>query len=192
MVFVWSNLTRGDPTYTLVQVSVNDLIMVVAFAPIVALLLGVTDIVVPWDTLLLSVLLYIVVPLAAGILTRNRLVAQGGEAAVEAFRDRIKPLTMAALLITVVRDKKGDGHAVLTVKTDKGEFILDNQAEEILLWSETGYRFVKRQSQSNPNVWIALGDPRPPTSTASPRAELLFPEYQVTLRIPQIQVTFVR
>ena len=102
MVFVWSNLTRGDPTYTLVQVSVNDLIMVVAFAPIVALLLGVTDIVVPWDTLLLSVLLYIVVPLAAGILTRNRLVAQGGEAAVEAFRDRIKPLTMAALLITVV------------------------------------------------------------------------------------------
>ena len=59
MVFVWSNLTRGDPTYTLVQVSVNDLIMVVAFAPIVALLLGVTDIVVPWDTLLLSVLLYL-------------------------------------------------------------------------------------------------------------------------------------
>lgn len=102
MVFVWSNMTRGDPTYTLVQVSVNDLIMVVAFAPIVALLLGVTDIVVPWDTLLLSVLLYIVVPLAAGILTRNRLVAQGGEAAVDTFRDRIKPLTMTALLITVV------------------------------------------------------------------------------------------
>ena len=102
MVFVWSNLTRGDPTYTLVQVSVNDLIMVVAFAPIVALLLGVTDIVVPWNTLLLSVLLYIVVPLAAGILTRNRLVAQGGEAAVEVFRDRIKPITMAALLVTVV------------------------------------------------------------------------------------------
>lgn len=102
MVFVWSNLTRGDPTYTLVQVSVNDLIMVVAFAPIVALLLGVTDIAVPWETLLLSVLLYIVVPLGAGILTRRRLEARGGAAAVEAFRERIKPLAMAALLATVV------------------------------------------------------------------------------------------
>jgi predicted transglutaminase-like cysteine proteinase len=74
-----------------------------------------------------------------------------------------------ALLITVVRDKRGDGHAVLTVKTDKGEFILDNQAEDILLWSETGYRFVKRQSQNDPNTWVALGDPRPATSTAAAR-----------------------
>jgi predicted transglutaminase-like cysteine proteinase len=65
-----------------------------------------------------------------------------------------------ALLITVVRDKKGDGHAVLTVKTDKGDFVLDNQEEQVLLWSETGYRFVKRQSLSNPNNWVALG-PRP-------------------------------
>ena len=72
-----------------------------------------------------------------------------------------------ALLITVVRDKKGDGHAVLTVKTDKGDFVLDNQAEQILPWWETGYRFVKRQSQSDPNVWVALGDPRPATSTAA-------------------------
>jgi predicted transglutaminase-like cysteine proteinase len=72
-----------------------------------------------------------------------------------------------ALLITVVRDKKGDGHAVLTVRTDKGDLILDNQAEDILLWSDTGYRFVKRQSQSNPNVWVSLGDPRPATSTAA-------------------------
>jgi len=72
-----------------------------------------------------------------------------------------------ALLITVVRDKQGDGHAVLTVKTDKGEFILDNQNEEILLWSDTGYQFVKRQSQTDPNVWVALGDPRPATATAS-------------------------
>jgi predicted transglutaminase-like cysteine proteinase len=75
-----------------------------------------------------------------------------------------------ALLITVVRDKKGDGHAVLTVKSDKGEFILDNQAEEILLWSETGYRFVKRQSQSNPNQWVSLGDTRPAVSTAAASA----------------------
>ena len=74
-----------------------------------------------------------------------------------------------ALLITVVRDKKGDGHAVLTVKTDKGDFILDNQAGNVLLWSETGYRFVKRQSQSDQNVWVALGDPRPATATATAR-----------------------
>jgi predicted transglutaminase-like cysteine proteinase len=72
-----------------------------------------------------------------------------------------------ALLITVVRDAKGDGHAVLTVKTDRGELILDNQNTAIVPWYETGYRFVKRQSQSNPNVWIALGDPRPSTATAS-------------------------
>jgi predicted transglutaminase-like cysteine proteinase len=75
-----------------------------------------------------------------------------------------------ALLITVVRDKNGDGHAVLTVKSDKGEFILDNQASDIALWSDTGYRFVKRQSQSDPNVWISLGDSRPAATTAaSPR-----------------------
>jgi len=74
-----------------------------------------------------------------------------------------------ALLITVVRDKRGDGHAVLTAKTDRGEFILDNQNEEVLLWSDTGYRFVKRQSQSDPNVWVALGDPRPATTTAASR-----------------------
>ena len=74
----------------------------------------------------------------------------------------------SALLVTVVRDKKGDGHAVLTVKTDKGEFILDNQNESIVLWSETGYRFVKRQSQLDANAWVALGDPPPATTTASP------------------------
>jgi predicted transglutaminase-like cysteine proteinase len=74
-----------------------------------------------------------------------------------------------ALLITVVRDRNGDGHAVLTVKTDKGEFILDNQSPEILLWSETGYHFVKRQSQNDPNTWIGLGDPRPAVATATAR-----------------------
>jgi predicted transglutaminase-like cysteine proteinase len=75
----------------------------------------------------------------------------------------------SALLVTVVRDQRGDGHAVLTVKTDKGEFILDNQNEAVLLWSETNYRFVKRQSQTDPNVWMALGDPRPATATATSR-----------------------
>ena len=102
MVFVWSNLTRGDPNYTLVQVSVNDVIMVFAFAPIVALLLGVTDIVVPWDTLLLSVALYVLLPLLAGFFTRRKLVATGGEAAVDAFKARVQPFAIVGLLVTVV------------------------------------------------------------------------------------------
>ena len=74
-----------------------------------------------------------------------------------------------ALLITVVRDKKGEGHAVLTVKSDKGEYVLDNQNEDVVAWTDTGYRFVKRQSQSDPNVWVSLGDSRPAVSTASSR-----------------------
>jgi predicted transglutaminase-like cysteine proteinase len=74
-----------------------------------------------------------------------------------------------ALLITVVRDKKGDGHAVLTVKTNRGEFVLDNQVGEILAWNKTGYRFVKRQSQSDPNSWVALGEPRMAPATVSSR-----------------------
>ena len=102
MVFVWSQLTKGDPNYTLVQVSVNDLIMVVAFAPIVAFLLGVTDIRVPWETLILSVVLYIVIPLIAGALTRRALIARGGEAAVAHFTTRIKPASVLGLLLTVV------------------------------------------------------------------------------------------
>lgn len=99
MVFVWSQLVRGDATYTLVQVSVNDAVMVLAFAPIVALLLGVTSIPVPWETLLLSVLLYVVVPLAAGIATRAALRE---EAAVAAFTARLKPAGVLGLLATVV------------------------------------------------------------------------------------------
>jgi predicted transglutaminase-like cysteine proteinase len=71
--------------------------------------------------------------------------------------------------VTVVRDKDGDGHAVLTVRTDKGDYVLDNQIEKILLWSDTGYRFVKRQSQSNPNVWVSLDDLRPAVATATLR-----------------------
>jgi ACR3 family arsenite transporter len=107
MVFVWSQLTRGDATYTLVQVSVNDVIMIFAFAPIVALLLGVTDITVPWRTLILSVGLYVVIPLAAGYATRRQLVrraAKGGNgnAAVDRFVGRIKPFSVIGLLATVV------------------------------------------------------------------------------------------
>ena len=104
MVFVWSQMTRGDPAYTLVQVSVNDIIMVFAFAPIVALLLGVTDIAVPWETLLLAVALYVVVPLAAGALTRQWLLqrAGGDAAAISRFTGALKPLSVVGLLLTVV------------------------------------------------------------------------------------------
>jgi len=118
MVFVWSQLTRGDATYTLVQVSLNDVIMVFAFAPIVALLLGVTDIDVPWETLLLSVGLYVVIPLIAGALTRRHLTrnaggGEAGEAAVTRFTHAIKPLSVIALLATVVLLFGFQGHVIL-------------------------------------------------------------------------------
>lgn len=107
MVFVWSQLTRGDPTYTLVQVSVNDVIMIFAFAPIVALLLGITDIAVPWETLLLSVGLYILIPLTAGALTRRRLMSHPDSpkqsvAALARFTAAVKPFSVFGLLATVV------------------------------------------------------------------------------------------
>ncbi|MGB0630811.1 MAG: ACR3 family arsenite efflux transporter [Alphaproteobacteria bacterium] len=107
MVFVWSQLTRGDATYTLVQVSVNDVIMIFAFAPIVALLLGVTDISVPWRTLLLSVGLYVVIPLVAGYVTRRQLIRRAarngnGTAAIDRFVSRIKPFSVIGLLATVI------------------------------------------------------------------------------------------
>jgi len=98
MVFVWSQLTRGDATYTLVQVSVNDLIMVVAFAPIVAFLLGVTDIVVPWETLVLATVLYVVLPLLAGLATRRVL---GTPDRIETFTAKVKPWSVVGLIVTV-------------------------------------------------------------------------------------------
>ena len=102
MVFVWSQLTRGDPNYTLVQVSVNDIIMVFAFAPIAAFLLGVSDIQVPWQTLLLSVVLYVVLPLVAGALTRRRMEAGGDGLRLERFVSQLKPWSVIGLLGTVV------------------------------------------------------------------------------------------
>jgi ACR3 family arsenite transporter len=102
MVFVWSQMTKGDANYTLVQVTVNDLIMVVAFAPIVAFLLGATSISVPWATLILSTVLYVVIPLAAGLVTRAYLIRTAGPAAVSAFTQRIKPASIIGLLLTVV------------------------------------------------------------------------------------------
>lgn len=102
MVFVWSQLVRGDANYTLVQVSVNDVIMIFAFAPIAALLLGVTDVIVPWDTLLLSVVLYVLVPLGAGYLTRRRLDRSGDPSRIANFTARMKPFSVMGLLATVV------------------------------------------------------------------------------------------
>jgi ACR3 family arsenite transporter len=99
MVFVWSQLTKGDPNYTLVQVSINDLIMVVAFAPIAGLLLGINHISVPWETLLLSVVLYVVIPLVTGYLTRRYLEKTH---ALENFVATLKPASIVGLLSTVV------------------------------------------------------------------------------------------
>jgi arsenite transporter len=102
MVFVWSNLTRGEPHFTLSQVALNDAIMIVAFAPIVGLLLGLSAITVPWDTLLLSVGLYIVVPVIAAQLLRRWLLANGGIDAVTRWLGVLQPLSIAALLATLV------------------------------------------------------------------------------------------
>ena len=114
MVFVWSYLTDGDPAYTLVQVSINDLIMLVAFAPIVAFLLGLSDVIVPWDTLLLSVGLYIVIPLAAGALSRSWIIrAKGEEWFDDVFLERLGPVTMVGLLLTLVLLFSFQGEVIL-------------------------------------------------------------------------------
>jgi ACR3 family arsenite transporter len=102
MVFVWSQLVEGDANYTLVQVSVNDIIMVFAFAPIAAFLLGVTDIVVPWETLILSAILYVVIPLTAGYLTRRMLNRSGSTEWIADFGHRVKPFSIVGLLATVI------------------------------------------------------------------------------------------
>jgi len=112
MVFVWSRLTRGDPYFTLSQVALNDAIMVFAFAPIVALLLGVASISVPWDTLLTSVLLYIVIPLVLAQLWRRRLLSRG-QPALDAMLARIQPWSIGALLATLVLLFAFQGNAII-------------------------------------------------------------------------------
>ena len=102
MVFVWSNLTRGEPLFTLSQVALNDAIMIVAFAPIVGLLLGLSAITVPWDTLVLSVVLYIVVPVIIAQVLRGRLTADGTTKALDAMLAKLQPLSLVALLATLV------------------------------------------------------------------------------------------
>ena len=103
MVFVWSYLTDGDPNYTLVQVSINDLIILVAFVPIVGLLLGITNVEIPYDTLVASVLVFVVVPLAAGYITHHWLIARKGEEWFKSeFLPKLKPLSILALLLTLI------------------------------------------------------------------------------------------
>jgi len=113
MVFVWSRLTNGDPLFTLTQVALNDTIMVFAFAPIVALLLGISAITVPWDTLLTSVVLYIVVPVIGAQWLRRRVLALGGEAALNRFLGRLQPWSVLALLATLVLLFAFQGEAIL-------------------------------------------------------------------------------
>jgi ACR3 family arsenite transporter len=123
MVFVWSLLTKGDPAYTLVQVSVNDLIMLVAFAPIVVFLLGISDVTVPWDTVALSVLLYIVIPLVGGYAIRRALLAtRGNEWFTSVFLPKIQAITPTGLIITLV-----------LLFAFQGEVILDNPAHIALI-----------------------------------------------------------
>ena len=102
MVFVWSQLTKGDANYTLVQVSINDIIMIFAFAPIAGMLLGVTDITVPWDTLFLSVVLYVLIPLVAGAITRKKLDKADDHSRLNQFLATMKPWSIVGLLATVV------------------------------------------------------------------------------------------
>jgi len=103
MVFVWSYLTDGDPNYTLVQVSINDLIILVAFVPLVGLLLGITDVTIPYDTLVASVLIFVVVPLVAGVVTNKVLVKKHGEDWFKnKFLPKLKPVSILALLLTLV------------------------------------------------------------------------------------------
>ncbi len=123
MVFVWSHLTRGNPAYTVVQVATNDLIILIAFTPIVAFLLGVGGVTIPWDTLLLSVLLFVVIPLSAGILTRTQMIKRKGEAYFkEVFLPKWNHITVAGLLLTLI-----------IIFSFQGKVILENPLHILLI-----------------------------------------------------------
>ena len=123
MVFVWSHLTKGDAAYTLVQVAVNDLIILVAFAPIVALLLGVGGVIIPWDTLFLSVLLFVVIPLSAGVITRTWVIRQKGiEYFNHVFIRKFDNYTVGGLLLTLI-----------ILFSFQGETILNNPLHILLI-----------------------------------------------------------
>ncbi|HDL85701.1 MAG TPA: ACR3 family arsenite efflux transporter [Candidatus Acetothermia bacterium] len=123
MVFVWSYLSRGDPAYTLIQVAINDLVLIVLYAPIVKLLLGVSHIYVPYDTILLSVVLYVVIPLVLGYLSRRRLLARrGAEWFASRFLPRLRPVTTGGLLLTLI-----------VLFTYQGENIIQNPVHIFLI-----------------------------------------------------------
>jgi len=123
MVFVWSHLTRGNPAYTVVQVATNDLIILVAFTPIVAFLLGISGIEIPWMTLIVSVILFVVVPLAGGIFTRNLVIrSKGEEYFQQAFLPKFNNITIAGLLLTLV-----------LIFSFQGEVILNNPLHILLI-----------------------------------------------------------
>ena len=122
MVFVWSHLTRGNPAYTLVQVAVNDLIILFAFTPIVAFLLGVSGIAIPWNTLIISVVLFVVIPLTAGWLTRRFYINRFGEDAFEKFVSRFDNITTVGLLLTLV-----------IIFSFQGRVIIDNPMDILLI-----------------------------------------------------------
>lgn len=123
MVFVWSYLTKGDPAYTIVQVATNDLIILFAFTPIVALLLGVSGVKIPWDTLILSVALFVVIPLAAGMITRNVITKRKGKEFLEQrFIPRFENVTVIGLLLTLI-----------IIFSFQGKVILDNPFHIILI-----------------------------------------------------------
>lgn len=114
MVFVWSSLTKGDPAYTVVQVATNDLIILIAFIPIVKFLLGVSNIAVPWDTLILSVVLFVVIPLAGGMLTRSLIVKRKGKDYFEnVFIHKFDSITTIGLLLTLVMIFSFQGNVIL-------------------------------------------------------------------------------
>ena len=118
MVFVWSHLTKGNPAYTLVQVAVNDLIILFAFTPIVALLLGVSGIAIPWDTLIISVVLFVVIPLTAGWLTRRSYINSHGEDAFNKFVSKFDNITTVGLLLTLVIIFSFQGRVIINNPTD--------------------------------------------------------------------------
>lgn len=123
MVFVWSSLTKGDPAYTVVQVATNDLIILMAFVPIVKFLLGVSNIAVPWDTLILSVVLFVVIPLAGGMLTRSFIVKRKGKDYFEnVFIHKFDSITTIGLLLTLVM-----------IFSFQGDIILENPLHIVLI-----------------------------------------------------------
>jgi len=123
MVFVWSHLTHGNPAYTVVQVATNDLIILVAFTPIVALLLGIGGVKIPWDTLILSVVLFVVIPLAGGMVTRNAMIKKrGAEYFEKGFLPKFSNVTIAGLLLTLV-----------IIFSFQGKVILENPLHIVLI-----------------------------------------------------------